>query len=214
MDRFRLTIAQLNPTVGALRDNAAQAREAWAAGKAAGADFVALPEMFLAGYQVQDLVMKPAFVADCAQVLAALAADCADGPALGIGLPHEEDGVLFNVYVVLHGGAVVARIKKHHLPNFNVFDEMRVFTAGPVHGPTEIAGLRIGIPICEDAWHPDVCETLAETGAEILIVPNGSPYFRDKRDFRMTQMVSRVVETGLPLAYVNLVGGQDDQMFD
>jgi NAD+ synthase len=214
METFRLTLAQLNPTVGALAENAARAREAWAAGKAAGADMVALPEMFLSGYQVQDMVMKPAFVADCARHLHQLAADCADGPALGIGLPHEGGGKIHNTYQILQGGAVIARITKHHLPNFNVFDEMRTFVAGDVDGPYRIGGVRIGTPICEDAWHPDVCETLAETGAEILVVPNGSPYFRDKRDIRLGHMVSRVVETGLPLAYVNMVGGQDDQMFD
>ncbi|MEO1681246.1 MAG: NAD+ synthase [Pseudomonadota bacterium] len=214
MDRFRLTIAQLNPTVGALKENAAKARDAWAEAKAAGADMVVLPEMFLPGYQVQDLAMKPAFVADCARVLAALARDCADGPAMGIGLPERHRRGLHNVYVILSQGEVVARLTKHHLPNFNVFDEMRVYAQGAVHGPYTVGPARIGTPICEDAWHEDVCETLAETGAELLVVPNGSPYFRDKREIRMSHMVSRVVETGLPLVYVNLAGGQDDQMFD
>ena len=214
MDRLRLTLAQLNPTLGALTENAAKARDAWAQGKAAGADMVVLPEMFLPGYQPQDLVMKPAFVADCARHLDRLAGDCADGPALGIGLPHAEGAGLFNVYCILKGGKVQARIAKHHLPNFNVFDEKRLFRSGPVHGPYTVGAARIGTPICEDAWHPDVAETLAETGAEVLIVPNGSPYFRGKRDIRLGHMVARVVETGLPLVYVNMVGGQDDQMFD
>ena len=214
MTRFRLTLAQLNPTLGALTDNAQKARAAWEAGRAAGADMVATPEMFLAGYQPQDLVMKPAFVADCARVLGELAEACADGPALGIGLPHAEGAALYNTYTILQGGRVVARIRKHHLPNFNVFDEKRVFDPGPVHGPYGIGPVRMGTPICEDAWHPDVCETLAETGAEILMVPNGSPYFRAKRAIRMGHMVSRVVETGLPLVYLNMVGGQDDQIFD
>ncbi len=214
MDTFRLTMAQLNPTVGALGQNAARAREAWAAGKAAGADMVALPEMFLSGYQVQDMAMKPAFLADCARHLAQLAADCADGPALGIGLPSAEGAGASNTWQVLKGGEVVARICKQHLPCFNVFDEPRTFLSGNIHGPYTVNGVRLGTPICEDAWHPDVAETLAETGAEILIVPNGSPYFRGKRDVRLGHMVSRVVETGLPLAYVNMVGGQDDQMFD
>ena len=214
MDTFRLTMAQLNPTVGALAQNAAKAREAWAAGKAAGAHMVALPEMFLSGYQVQDMVQKPAFLADCARHLAQLAADCADGPALGIGLPSAEGAGVCNTWQILEGGRVRARICKHHLPCFNVFDEPRTFLPGDVHGPYTVGGVRLGTPICEDAWHPDVAETLAETGAEFLIVPNGSPYFRDKRDVRLGHMVSRVVETGLPLAYVNMVGGQDDQMFD
>ncbi|MFV0360497.1 NAD+ synthase, partial [Tropicimonas sp.] len=214
MTRFRLTLAQLNPTVGALRENAGKAHTAWQAGRAAGADMVALPEMFLPGYQAQDLMMKPAFVADCRNVLEQLAADCADGPALGIGLPWFEGAELFNIYAVLKGGRIGAGIVKHHLPNFNVFDEKRLFSGGDVSGPTAVGPLRVGIPICEDAWHPDVCETLAETGAEMLLVPNGSPYFRGKRAFRLTHMVSRVVETGLPLVYLNMVGGQDDQVFD
>ncbi|MFD0980943.1 NAD+ synthase [Tropicimonas aquimaris] len=214
MNRLRLTLAQLDPTVGDLRGNAAKARAAWEQAKAAGADMVALPEMFLAGYQAQDLVMKPAFVIDCQVVLEELAADCTDGPALGIGLPWFEGAELFNIYVVLKDGKVAAQIVKHHLPNFNVFDEERYFSSGDVNGPIGLGPLRLGIPICEDAWHPDVCETLAETGAELLLVPNGSPYFRGKREMRLTHMVSRVIETGLPLVYLNMVGGQDDQVFD
>ncbi|MBL3580509.1 NAD+ synthase [Rhodovulum visakhapatnamense] len=213
-DRFRLTLAQLDPTVGALAENAAKARAAWAAGRDAGADMVALPEMFLTGYQVQDLVLKPAFLADVAAHLEALARDCADGPALGIGAPVADDEGRYNAYVICEGGRIAARILKHHLPNDEVFDEKRVYRSGPISGPYRIGPLRIGTPICEDAWYEDVTEALAETGAEILLVPNGSPYHRGKLDQRKTIMVARVVETGLPLVYLNLVGGQDDQVFD
>ncbi|BAQ68295.1 NAD synthetase [Rhodovulum sulfidophilum] len=213
-DRFRLTLAQYDPTVGALEDNAAKARAAWAAGRDAGADMVALPEMFLTGYQLQDLARRPAFLADVAARLEALARDCADGPALGIGAPVVEDGRHHNAYFVLHRGRVLARVFKHHLPNDEVFDEKRVFDSGPIVGPVRVGPLRIGMPVCEDAWYDDVAEALAETGAEILLVPNGSPYHRGKHDSRMNIMVSRVVETGLPLVYINLVGGQDDQVFD
>ena len=212
--RFRLTLAQFNPTVGALRANAEKAHAAWVAGRAAGADMVALPEMFLTGYQTQDLVLKPAFLADVAAVLHALALRCAEGPALGIGAPLAEGGRVYNAWHVLERGRVNAVIRKHHLPNDTVFDERRVFTPGDISGPYRVGPLRIGTPICEDAWHEDVPEAQAESGAQILLVPNGSPYSRDRFDVRMGRMVARVVETGLPLVYLNMVGGQDDQVFD
>ncbi|WP_212525324.1 NAD+ synthase [Actibacterium sp. MT2.3-13A] len=213
-DRFRLTLAQLNPTVGALAANAEKARAAWQAAREAGADMVALPEMFLTGYQLQDLVLKPAFVEAAMAAIEALAAACADGPAMGIGGPYLAHGHLYNTYFVLQGGQVTARVFKHHLPNDGVFDERRLFDSGPINGPYSVGPVRIGTPICEDAWYDDVAEALAETGAEILLVPNGSPYYRRKFDRRMNVMVSRVVETELPLVYLNLVGGQDDQVFD
>jgi len=213
-ERFRLSLAQLNPTVGDLDGNAAIARATWAEAKAAGADMVAFPEMFLTGYQLQDLVKKPAFAMDVQRVLTRLAEDCADGPAIGIGGPLPGGAKPFNAYFVLQGGKVTAQVLKHHLPNYNVFDEKRYYHAGDPSGPVRVGPLRIGIPICEDAWFEDVTETLAETGAEILLVPNGSPYHRGKMDMRQAIMVSRVIETGLPLVYLNLIGGQDDQVFD
>lgn len=215
-DTFRLTLAQLNPVMGDLEGNAQKARTAWQAARDAGADMVALPEMFLTGYQPQDLVRKPAFVAHARAVLDQLVTDCADGPALGIGLAHWPEGQEkpFNSWVVAQKGAIVAEVHKHHLPNYKVFDEKRYFTSGDISGPYTVGPLRIGTPICEDAWFDDVSETLAETGAEILLVPNGSPYFRGKQDVRYGHMVARTVETGLPLVYLNLVGGQDDQIFD
>jgi NAD+ synthase len=213
-DIFRLMLAQLNPVVGDIAGNIAKARTAWEAGRDAGADMVALTEMFVTGYQTQDLILKPAFVAAAVAAVEALAADCAAGPALGIGGPVRLEGRLYNGYYVLEGGRVHARILKHHLPNDAVFDEKRVFASADVHGPYVVKGVRIGTPICEDAWHPDVAETLAETGAEILLIPNGSPYHRGKPNLRLNLMVARVVETGLPLVYLNMVGGQDDQVFD
>ncbi|WP_108816509.1 NAD+ synthase [Loktanella sp. Alg231-35] len=212
---LRLTMAQLNPTVGDIAGNAKKARAAWAEGKAAGADLVALPEMFLVGYQTQDLIAKPAFVADAMAHLMQLAADCADGPALSIGGPLVEEERLYNAYFTLRGGKIVATARKHFLPNFNVFDEVRLFKSADIAGPYALSnGARIGNPICEDAWYPDVCEAMVETGAEILVVPNGSPYFRDKFAIRVNTMVARVIENEVPIVYLNLVGGQDDQMFD
>jgi NAD+ synthase len=211
---FKLTLAQLNPVLGDFEGNAAKARDAWAQAKEAKADMVALPEMFITGYQAQDMVMKPAFTQGAMATVEQLAKDCAEGPVMGIGHPIFIDGTLYNAYSILEAGKIKARILKHELPNEGVFDERRLYAHGPVTGPYSIDPLRIGTPICEDAWHTDVSETLAETGAELLLVPNGSPYYRGKHDERMSHMVARTVETGLPLVYLNMVGGQDDQVFD
>lgn len=211
---FKVTLGQLNPTVGDLGGNAQKARKAWLAGQAEGADLVALPEMFITGYNPQDLVQKLAFHKAAIETIHALAKDCADGPALGIGGPWAENGKLFNAYFILKSGKIRSVIEKHHLPNETVFDEVRIFDSGDISGPYSVGQSRIGSPICEDAWHEDVVETLEETGAEFLLIPNGSPYHRGKRDERINHMVSRVVESDLPLIYLNMVGGQDDQVFD
>ena len=213
-NRFRLTIGQLNPTVGDLPGNAAKAREAWEEARTAGADMLALPEMFITGYQTQDLVLKPAFTRQAEDAIRELGAACTGGPAIGIGGPWADRDRLYNAWWVFKDGELVARVLKHRLPHKQLFDELRLFDSGPISGPYAVAGARIGSPICEDGWSPDVAETLAETGAEILVVPNGSPYHRNKLDLRMGHMVGRVVETGLPLVYVNMVGGQDDQLYD
>ncbi len=211
---FRLTLAQLNPVMGAIAANAALALDAWTQGRSAGAQMVALTEMFITGYQTQDLVLKPAFTADAMRAIADLATQITDGPALGIGGPCARDGKLYNAYYILEGGRIAATVLKHELPNNDVFDEVRVFSSAPLQGPYRVGPLRIGSPICEDAWHSDVSETLAESGAQILLVPNGSPYHRGKPSVRTNLMVARVVETGLPLVYLNMAGGQDDQVFD
>ena len=213
-DRFRITLAQLNPTVGDIAGNAEKARKAWEEGRAAGSDFVALPEMFLSGYQTQDLVLKPAFAEAAGEAMRQLAADCAEGPLLGIGLPIAEGDKLRNAYVILGGGEVRATTRKFFLPNFTVFDEVRLFSRADMQGPWDAGPLRIGTPICEDVWYPDVCEAMEESGAELFVVPNGSPYFRDKHEVRLNEVVARVTETGLPMAYLNMVSGQDDQVFD
>lgn len=213
-DTFRITLGQLNPTVGDLPGNAAKARAAWAQARDGGSQMLALPEMFITGYQTQDLVLKAAFTEDAMAAIEALARDCADGPAIGIGGPYGERNKLYNAYYILEHGKIIARVLKHDLPHQQLFDEMRLFDAGPISGPYSVGGVRIGSPICEDSWWPEVAETLAETGAEILVVPNGSPYHRHKLDLRMGHLVARVVETGLPVIYLNAVGGQDDQLYD
>ncbi len=213
-DRFRITLAQLNPVVGDIDGNAAKAFAAWEQARAAGADMVALPEMFITGYNTQDLVMKPAFHQAAMAAVEELAVRCADGPAIAIGGPWVEGDGLYNAYLILKNGRIGSKALKHHLPNETVFDEVRLYDSGPLGGPYSVGNTRIGSPICEDGWHPDVAETLEETGAEFLLIPNGSPYFRNKYDVRLNHMVARVVETGLPLIYLNMVGGQDDQVFD
>ncbi len=218
---FTITLAQLNPTVGDVAGNAAKARAARAQGRAAGADLVVLPELFIAGYPPEDLVLKPAFQAECRAAIEGLARDTADGgPAMLVGSPWVEDGKLYNACALLDGGRVAAIRFKANLPNYGVFDEKRLFARGPAAGPVTVRGIRVGVPICEDIWleeseeYENVVECLAETGAEILIVPNGSPYARDKGDLRLSIAVARVTESGLPLIYLNQIGGQDELVFD
>ena len=213
-DRLAIALAQLNPIVGDVAGNADKVRQARAQGQAAGADLVAFPELFIAGYPPEDLVLKPAFQAACRTAVEALARESANGPALLVGTPWVEDGKLYNAYVLLAGGAIEAVRPKVDLPNYGVFDEKRVFAPGPMPGPITVKGVRIGVPICEDIWGPEVVECLSETGSEILLVPNGSPYWRGKTEHRLNIAVARVVESGLPLIYLNMVGGQDELVFD
>lgn len=182
--------------------------------KAAGADLLVFSELFLTGYPPEDLVLKPAFQQASREALENLARDCADGPAILIGSIWQDDGHLYNAAILLDGGKIEAVRFKVDLPNYGVFDEKRVFAAGPMPGPISVRGVRIGVPICEDIWGQDVVETLAETGAEILISPNGSPFDWPKPDLRMNVAVARVTESGLPLVYVNQIGGQDELVFD
>src|ERR1700676_794681 len=220
-DQFAITLAQLNPTVGDVAGNAAKARAARAQAKADGADLVVLSELFIAGYPPEDLVLKPAFQSACRAAIEELARETADGgPAMLIGSPWVDEGKLYNACALLDEGRVAAIRFKVNLPNYGVFDEKRVFARGPVAGPMTIRGVRVGVPICEDTWmeesedYENVVECLAETGAEILIVPNGSPYARGKNDIRLSVSVARVTESDLPLIYLNQVGGQDELVFD
>jgi NAD+ synthase len=213
-DSLTIALAQFAPIVGDIAGNADKVRRARAEAKALGADLIALPELFVAGYPPEDLVLKPAFQAACRTAVEALARESHEGPPLLVGTPWVENGKLYNAYALLADGAIQAIRFKLDLPNYGVFDEKRVFAVGPMPGPILVKGVRIGIPICEDIWGPDVVECLSETGSEILLVPNGSPYWRGKTEHRLNIAVARVVESGLPLIYLNMVGGQDELVFD
>ena len=210
--RLKIALAQANPTVGDLDANVAKLRAMRA--KVPDADLIVFPELFITGYPPEDLVLKPAFQAAARQRVEALAAELGAGPAVLTGTVWPEAGKVYNAVALLEAGKVAAVRFKVDLPNYGVFDEKRVFAPGPMPGPINFRGVRLGAPICEDIWGPDVAECLAECGAEILITPNGSPFDWTKPDVRMNQAVARVTQTGLPLVYLNQVGGQDELVFD
>ena len=212
-DRLVIALAQMNQRVGDLDGNAAAIlamRE-----KAAGADLLMVPELQLTGYPPEDLVLKPEFVRRTMEAAERLVDSTASpGPALLFGSIHHEGGLDYNVMILAEGGRILARTLKRELPNYGTFDEKRVFASGPLPEPIEFRGVKIGVPICEDIWQEVVCAHLADAGAEFLLVPNGSPYELDKDDKRARLVRSRVTMTGLPMAYLNRVGGQDELVFD
>ena len=212
-DRLRIAFAQVNQRVGDLSGNMERMLDVRA--KAKDADLVMFPELQLTGYPPEDLVLKPEFVRRSMELTERLVDATADGgPAILFGAVHSEGGLNYNAYILAENGVLVARRLKHELPNYGTFDEKRVFTAGPLPEPVEWRGVTLGIPICEDIWLEPVCAHLAKAGAEILLVPNGSPYEIDKDDTRQRLVRERVVETGLPIAYLNRIGGQDEIVFD
>ncbi|MBM3545486.1 MAG: NAD+ synthase [Alphaproteobacteria bacterium] len=214
-DRIVLALAQLNPTMGDIAGNRDKLLAARVQAKTLGADLVVPGELALSGYPPEDLVLKPAFLDALAVAVNEIAAVTADGgPAVLITAPWRVDGKTYNAALLADSGKIAATRLKYDLPNYGIFDEKRVFAAGPMPGPIAFRGVRLGVMICEDMWKPDVTETLEESGAELLIVPNGSPYEHDKLDERINLAVARIVESGLPLVYVNQVGGQDEIVFD
>lgn len=213
---LRLALAQVNPTVGDIAGNVARARAVRQRAEEQGAELVMFPELFLSGYPPEDLVLRPAFQDACRKACEELARETADGgPALLFGLPWVEEGRLYNAVALLDGGVIRSVRFKVALPDYGVFDEARLFVPGPLPGPVVFRDkIRLGLPICEDIWSEEVVECLAETGAELLLSPNGSPYRRGVADERMNVAVARIVESGLPLIYLNQVGGQDELVFD
>ncbi|MEP0195755.1 MAG: NAD+ synthase [Nitratireductor sp.] len=214
---LRIATAQLNPIVGDIAGNLDKARAARAEAARHGAGLVLFTELFIAGYPPEDLVLKPAFVAACERAALDLAAETADGgPGIVIGTPLARSSGLHNAVIVADGGTVLGERYKLDLPNYGEFDEKRVFEPGPsMPGPVDFRGVRVGVPVCEDIWGDlGVCETLAESGAELLLVPNGSPYYRGKVDMRQQVVIRQVIESGLPILYANQLGGQDELVFD
>ncbi len=212
IERFRIALAQLNPVMGDIAGNLARARAARAA--AGDADLILFPELYIVGYPPEDLVLKPALQQDARAAIEDLARDTTSGPALLVGAPWVVDGQLYNAFLLLDGGHVAAVTLKHDLPNYGVFDEKRVFAAGPLPQPMTVRGLTIGVPVCEDIWTGAVTGALAQRGARLLLVPNGSPFEAGKEDVRLELARARARETGLPLIYLNQVGGQDELVFD
>ena len=213
-----IALAQLNPTVGDIAGNTAMLRRARAQAASLGADIVIATELVITGYPPEDLILKPAFQAQAEAAVRELAAETGDGgPALVVGTPWRDPNNPYNLYNaagVLADGEVAAIRFKRELPNYSVFDEKRVFAPGPPPGPVDFRGCRLGLMVCEDLWAAEVPECLHESGADILVVINGSPFERDKHDRRINMAVERIVASGLPLIYVNQTGGQDELVFD
>jgi NAD+ synthase len=210
-----IALAQMNPHEGQISANLSQIRDARARAAELGADLLVTPEFSIAGYPPEDLVRKSAFVTDCEAALAELATDTADGgPGLIVGGPWRDGERIYNAAFLMDGGAITARRAKHELPNYGVFDDKRVFDPGPAPGPVVFRGFRLGLMICEDWWFSTVAETLAETGAEMLLSINGSPFESDKAGRRKQLAIARVVETGLAFVFLNQICGQDELVFD
>ena len=211
--RLKIALAQMNQRVGDLEGNAAAMLEMRR--RAKGADLLLCPELQLIGYPPEDLVLKPEFVRrahECTDEL--VAATIEPGPAMLIGTITQEAGLLYNTMLLADGGRVVGRTFKHELPNYGTFDEKRIFAPGPLPSPIEWRGIKLGIPICEDMWLEPVCAHLAELGAAFFLVPHGSPFELDKIDIRERLARARTTSTGLPLVFLNRVGGQDEIVFD
>jgi len=210
---MRVAIAQLNQVVGDVEGNAARIIDAIAAGRRGAVDLVVTPELSLCGYPPEDLVMRPAFLDACARAVASLAAS-SRGLCVLVGFPQLADGKRYNAVAVLRDGRLAAVYRKQMLPNHTVFDEQRYFSPGEHPCVVDVAGVRVGVVICEDLWFPGPSHLACDAGAQVLVVPNGSPYHTRQQELRQRIVAARAAETGLPIVYVNRVGGQDELVFD
>lgn len=208
---LHITHAQINPIVGDLAYNARKIRDIRDASKS---DLIVFPELAMCGYSPEDLILKPFFLDRVHEEVERLAKESAGKPAMILPCPWRMDGQVFNVAHLIANGEIKATIRKHHLPNYGVFDEQRVFKSGPLPSPVEFKGHKLGVMVCEDMWYADAAKSLRDQGAEMLIVCNASPYESKKHDTRLTHASARARETGLPLIYVNQCGGQDEVVFD
>ena len=215
MTKIAIALAQLNAHVGHVSDNLNSFKQARERSAALGADIIVSPEMFLSGYPCDDLVLRDDFMISVERAIDDLISLSADGgPAMIIGAPYREAGKIYNSAFVIDKGGLLARRDKVALPNYGVFDDKRHFTPGDLKGPVNIRDMKVGLAICEDIWWPEVCETQAESGAEIIVSLNASPFDEAKQDSRMSHVIARITETNLPFIYVNMVGGQDELVFD
>lgn len=218
--RLRILSAQCNPIVGDIGGNLDKARKVLLLAQEHEVDLVLFPELFICGYPPEDLILSPAFVEACMQAVARLVTENRheEGekrkPGFVMGAPYQKDGAIFNAVWVVEGGQVLARRFKVHLPNYDVFDEARIFMPGPLPGPVFFRGVFLGLPICEDIWADKVIACLAQQGVDLLLVANGSPYERHKARWRLEIAKHCVQQSKCPLIYVNQVGGQDELVFD
>ena len=210
---LRIALAQHDFLVGDVRGNLEKALGLIARAREDGADLLLFPEMALSGYPPEDLLLRPGFLASCHQAMHELTT-AVQGIDVVFGHPWTEDGSRYNAASWIRDGRVLGRYFKKHLPNYLVFDERRYFDEGGEPLVVETRGVRIGVVICEDAWKPGPAIRAKEAGADLLLIPNASPYRDDKQPGRISTLSDRHAETGLPMVYCNLVGGQDELVFD
>ena len=212
--QLQLALAQYNFCVGDITGNCQKLITAWERGRAQQVDLVIASELCVSGYPIEDLALRPAFLSAIRDAVEQLAKATTDGPALLVGAPWEQGGHIYNAALLLRGGKIAGLTFKHELPNYGCFDERRTFVPGPLPQPITLNGCKFGVMVCEDMWLPEVSPHLVSQGAEILIVINGSPFTANKHQKRLALAQQRAKATGLPLIYVNQLGGQDELVFD